>query len=147
MPTPLPYDWTPPESRGGQQQISVLAMDRIDPVTRAWFPTVLEYIHIPPHMFRPHLLVVRMEDGGMEPRIRRHAYVGLDRGETSLLNGETYALDIDGEGLVIRRLIQDNQRQRLQLLADAPGHETRFVPFGTAGITVVGKVIWVIQHI
>ena len=39
----------------------------------------------------------------MEPGIRRNAYVGIDCAEAPLRSGEIYALDMTGEGLVIKR--------------------------------------------
>jgi SOS-response transcriptional repressor LexA len=125
----------------------VHAMARIDPDSGLWNKEVLESIPVPEPLIRANLLVVRMEGASMEPGIRRNAYVGIDCDDFRVRSGEIYALDMPGEGLVIRRAVRDLEKQRLLLLADNAAHQAQSLPLDNPGITIVGKAVWVIQDL
>jgi SOS-response transcriptional repressor LexA len=126
---------------------TVQAMPRTDPQTGAWVREALESIPVPESLTRANLLVVRMEGSGMEPGIRRNAYVGIDCDDVRIRSGEIYALDMPGEGLIIKRAVRDLEKQRLLLLSDNPSHQTQSLPLENPGIAIIGKAIWVIQEI
>jgi hypothetical protein len=128
-------------------RVTVHAMDRTDPETGAWVREVLETIPLFDSLRRPHLLVVKMDNASMEPTIRRTAYVGLNADDVRLRSGEIYALDVPGEGLVIKRVVRDLEKKRLGMIADNPAHQPLFLPLDNPGVTAVGKAVWVIQEL
>lgn len=125
----------------------VYAMARTDPQTNRWVREGLESIPLLEFMTRPNLLVVKMDNTSMEPLIRRNAYVGIDCDDSRLRSGEIYALDIPGEGLVIKRVVRDLGKKRLALLAENPTHLEQYLPLENPGITTIGKTVWIIQEI
>lgn len=129
------------------RNVAVYAMDHLDPQTRKWTQKIIESIEISEKLYRPTLLVVRMEDAGMEPVIRRQAYVGLDRDDVTVRSGEIYALDIPGEGLIIKRVERDSVGERLRLVSASPRHAERSLPLGDPDYLVIGRIIWVIQDL
>ncbi|QAZ67785.1 S24 family peptidase [Solidesulfovibrio carbinolicus] len=145
MPKSLPDRLSPRTNLS--RHIAVYAMNSLDPKTGAWTPTAIASIEIAETLFRPHLLVVQMEDDGMEPVIRRQAYVGLDRDDVTARSGEIYALDISGEGLVIKRLEPDIAGKRLRLVSASSRHAERFLAQGGPDYLVIGRVVWVIQDL
>ena len=52
-----------------------------------------------------------------------------------------------GEGLIIKRVVRDLEKQRLLLLSDNPSHQSQSLPLEDPGVAVLGKAIWVIQEI
>lgn len=128
-------------------RVTVYAMARTDPETGAWTREGLESIPLLESLNRPNLLVVKMDNTSMEPVIRRNAYVGIGGDDVRLRSGEIYALDIPGEGLVVKRVVRDLEKKRLVILADNPAHQEQCLPLENPGITPVGKAIWIIQEI
>jgi hypothetical protein len=126
---------------------AVYAMARTDADTGAWVREGLESIPLLESLNRPHLLVVKMDNTSMEPVIRRNAYVGIDCDDTRLRSGEIYAMDIPGEGLVIKRVIRDLEKKRLTIVGDNAAHQPQQLPLENPGITPIGKAIWIIQEV
>ncbi len=126
---------------------TVYAMTRTDPETGAWVKEGLESIPLPESLARPALLVAKMDNTSMEPVIRRNAYVGIDCDETHVRSGEIYALDIAGEGLVIKRVIRDLENKRLVIISDNPAYQEQHFSLTNSGIATIGKAVWVIQEI
>jgi hypothetical protein len=128
-------------------RVTVFAMARTDPENGSWIREGQETIPLIESLNRPNLLVVKMDTSSMEPIIRRNAYVGLDCDDTRLRSGEIYALDVPGEGLVIKRVIRDLEKQRLTLLAENPAHQQLSLPLENPGVTALGRAVWVIQEL
>ena len=128
-------------------RVTVYAMARTEPETGNWLREGLETIPLLESLSRPNLLVVKMDNASMEPIIRRGAYVGLDCDDVRLRSGEIYGLDIPGEGLVVKRVVRDLEKQRLAILADNPSHQGQYLPLENPGLTPIGKAVWVIQEI
>jgi hypothetical protein len=126
---------------------TVYAMTRTDPQTGVWVRDGLESIPLPESLVRPNLLVVRMDNASMEPALCRNAYVGIDCAEAPLRSGEIYALDMPGEGLIIKRVSRDLENKRLLLVADNPAHQAQSLPLDHPGVDIIGKAIWVIQEV
>ena len=145
MCTSLSPDHIPDPISDGHR-VLVHATNRTDPASGAWLPSPLETVTIPDRLHFPGLLVVRMEDASMEPVIRRHAFVGIDRRRTTLASGELYALDIVPEGLVLIRVMVDTEKQRYVLQSEN-GQPPRHYPFAAPGLTSLGRVVWVIQEL
>jgi hypothetical protein len=132
---------------GAPTKATVYAMRQTDPATGCWLREALESIPLFDGLKRPNLLVVKMDSAGMEPTIRRDAYVGIDCDDVRMRSGEVYAMDIPGEGLVIKRVIRDLEAKRLTLLADNPTHQAQNLSLEHPGITPVGRAVWIIQEI
>lgn len=128
-------------------KVCVHGMRHLHPQTGRWLPDALECIDIPSTLYRPALLVVRMADAGMEPLIKRHAYVGVDRAATSVIADGVVAVDIAGEGLAIRRVARDATGSRLVLRAEAQSHGVPVLPLDDPVCAVIGTVVWVIQDL
>ncbi|MYL84154.1 XRE family transcriptional regulator [Desulfovibrio aerotolerans] len=128
-------------------RVTVYAMARTEPETGCWLREAQETIPLLESLSRPNLLVVKMDNASMEPILRRNAYVGLDCDDVRLRSGEIYGLDIPGEGLVIKRVVRDLEKQRLAILADNPSHQGQYLPLDNPGVTPIGKAVWVIQDI
>lgn len=135
-----------PDPTADGHRVPVHATNRTDPTSGAWLPSPLATVTIPDRLHFPGLLVVRMEDASMEPVIRRHAFVGIDRTRPELTSGELYALDIAPEGLVLIRVLVDTEQQRYVLLSEN-GRPPRHYPFAAPGLTSLGRVVWVIQEL
>ena len=128
-------------------RVTVFAMGQTDPVNGTWTQSPLEIIPIGIHLDRPGLLVVRMDNASMEPIIRRGAYVGIDSHDRALRNGLIYALDIAEEGLNLRRFMRGQGDDGFTMLAENPSLPAQRCPADASGLTIIGKVVWVIQEI
>ncbi|KHK04347.1 S24 family peptidase [Desulfovibrio sp. TomC] len=139
------------ESAGGYasppSRVTVYTMACTDPEHGNWTREAQETIPLLESLNRPNLVVVKMDNCSMEPVIRRSAYVGLDCDDIRLRSGEIYALDVPGEGLVIKRVIRDLEKQRLAMLAENPAHQSLYLPLDNPGVATVGKAVWVIQEL
>lgn len=117
-----------------------------DPASKgAWQPLSVEDLSIPETYYRPNLLVVRLEAGGMEPLLQRGAFVGIDRDQTQHPDGDLCAVHFPHQGLLIRRVyFQDGQ---FVLRAEDKAHADLHVPAAEMAARTVGRVIWVIQSL
>ncbi|MFP5257461.1 MAG: helix-turn-helix transcriptional regulator [Acidobacteriota bacterium] len=128
-------------------RVTVHAMDQIDPDAGNWLPSPRESIAIVSRLYRPGLLVVKMDNTSMEPVIRRGAYVGIDEKDRALGDGRIQALDIDREGLILRRVVSEQDGKILLLQAENPVYPAQRHPGDAATLRVLGTVVWVIQDI
>lgn len=137
------------ESRGGYgpgpKQLVVLGMAGVDKDTMAWLGDPLEAIAVPDKFLTPGVICVKMEDAVMEPTIRKGAYVGIDTTGAVPRSGEIYAVDVPGEGLVVKRLHRDIADGRLTLVADNPLHREQHLPQDNPAVRVIGRVSFIIQ--
>lgn len=111
-----------------------------------WKPRAAGKLAIPSAYDRKSLLVVRMDGSGMEPQIRRGAYVGMDRDQTSVLSGEIYGVLLPFEGLVIRRVFLEAENNRFVLRAENPGHADQHFTFEEYKDKIIGRAVWMIQE-
>lgn len=133
----------------------VFATTSIDPRTGHWRPLIRERIGLPAALVSPGRFVIRMESRAMEPRLRLGAYLVVDESQTDLpappsgqeeqvTQGPVLAVEVPGEGLVVRLARLDAQRQRLVLT----GLDPSCPPYSLSRHTeyrVVGRVVWVAQ--
>lgn len=111
-----------------------------------WKPTAAGQIIIPSAFDRESLLVVQMDGAGMEPLLRRGAFVGLDRDQKAITSGEVYGVLVPYEGLVIRRVYFDAQQNLLVLKSENPNHVDQQLSIDEYGEKVVGRMIWSMQE-
>lgn len=110
-----------------------------------WKPVGAGKLTIPKGFDRKSLLVVKMDGGGMEPLIRRGAYVGLDREQTTVLSGEVYGVLLPFEGLVVRRVYLEADKTRFVLRAENESHTDQYFSFEEYKDRIVGRVVWMMQ--
>jgi len=95
----------------------------------------------------PNLTVFKMEHQNMEPILRRGAYIGVHREQTQLRSGEIFALIVPNEGLVIRRLFNDFENNRVILRSENPAYKEEFLASPVSAGILVGRVWWVLQEL
>lgn len=93
------------------------------------------------------LAVIRVDNSGMEPYIRRGAYVGIDTGAHTVSSGEMYGVNLPYEGLVLKRGFVDAQNGKLVLRSDNPAHPEFTLPLEGHDRYIAGRVVWVLQRI
>lgn len=135
--------------------VPVFSMTSIDQRTGRWSPLIRERIVLPPSLLSPSRFVVRQEDRSMEPRLRLGAYLVVETehvtvpvrqaAETAPGQGDLFAVDLVGEGLVIRLARRDVQTDSLRLTALAPTTPPLRLPLAETGHRLLGRVVWVAQ--
>ena len=156
------YGLDPAWILGGQEQAAappgpcatltpVFAMSATHPVTGRWQLREIERIALAPPLLGPSRFVIRMDSRALEPRIRQGAYLVVDTDQDAASGtGEDvlaapFAMDIQGEGLVVRLLRYDSRMDRLEL--SALDHRTPSLTLSRDAeqCRVVGRVVWVAQ--
>lgn len=112
-----------------------------------WLPLPVEQLVIPETFARNNLLVVKVDSTGMEPLIRKGAYVGIDRDQTRVMSGELYAVAMPLEGLVLRRVYHDSEHDRILLRSENPAYSELSLPIAKLEATVVGRLVWMLQEL
>ena len=113
----------------------------------AWQPDFISQLAIPETFFRPALLALKIEGSGMEPLIRRGAYVGLDMEQRRILSGELYGVHVPHEGLVLKRVFFDAENNRFILRSENPIHPEQYLTPELKDKQLVGRIVWVLQDI
>jgi len=117
------------------------------PAREHWEPEPLFQVCIPERFYWRGLLVIQVEGSSMEPLIKKGAFVGLDTAQTWIVAGEIYAVRVPYEGLTLKRVFVDPEKDRLRLRSENSNHPEQSLPIeGREGL-VVGKAIWVMQEI
>lgn len=111
-----------------------------------WDVICAENMVVPCQFAAENLLVVRMDEDGLAPDIRRGAYVGLDRNEKAIRSGRLYGVMSPVEGLVIKRAVVDPRTRQVRLSdnrRDLPPYRFTAEEFARRA---VGRVVWVFQE-
>lgn len=103
-------------------------------------------LNIPQSYAEPGLLVIRVDSTGMEPNIRKGAYVGIDTKQQNISSGELYGVRLPYEGLVLKRAYIDMQNKTLTLRSENPAHPEVFLPLEGHEAHIVGRVSWILQR-
>lgn len=113
-----------------------------------WQPDHIGQLAIPEAFYRSSLLVVQMDGAGMEPIIRRKGFVGIDTELKRVISGEIYAVHLDQEGLVLKRVFYDPEAQRFILRSESADYPEQHVPFTDENRDklIIGRVVWVLQE-
>ncbi|WP_461209271.1 LexA family transcriptional regulator [Desulfocurvus sp. DL9XJH121] len=112
-----------------------------------WKPVSAGKLSVPKAYDRKSLLVVKMDGSGMEPLIRRGAFVGLDRDQATVLSGEVYGVLVPFEGLVVRRVFLEADKTRFVLRAENQDHADQYFTFEEYKDRVIGRVVWMMQDL
>lgn len=143
-----------PQCPPGIVMTPVFTMAATHPRTGRWRLAEIERIALSPRLLGPTRFVTRMDERALEPRIRQGAYLVVDTaqelppaGIRAEEQGVPFALDLSGEGLVVRLTCYDHSRDCFELAALDSAQPPRTVPRETAGCRVVGRVVWVAQEL
>lgn len=112
-----------------------------------WQPDFVSQLAIPEMFYRPTLLAFKVEGSGMEPIIRRGAFVGLDMEQRRILSGELYGVHVPHEGLVIKRVFFDAENNRFILRSENPSHPEQYLSPEGKDRQLVGRIIWMLQDL
>jgi len=127
----------------------VYAMSSVNPDTGRWQRREIERIALSPDILSPGRFVSRMEERCLEPRIFQGAYLVIDTGDGSVPEDResqaAFALDMRGEGLVVRLARRDRTVDRLELFGLTPDCPPLFTPPDNPETRVLGRVVWVAQ--
>lgn len=110
-------------------------------------PAALNRLSIPQSFALPGLQVLKVDNSGMEPQIRKGAFVGLDTTLSRVASGELYGVRLPYEGLVLRRAFIDAQNDKLILRADNASLPEVSLPLEGHEAHILGRVIWVMQRL
>ena len=102
---------------------------------------------LPSNFAGPEVRVVRMTAHNMAPTVKRGAYFGVDVSDVRPLSGSIFLLRDAHEGLLVRRIFLDSDRERFILRSDAADHPESAVPAGELAERIVGRVSWILQEI
>lgn len=136
----------------------VYAMSAVDPRSGDWRPEVVDRIRLGPELIGQGQFVIRMEDRSMEPRIRCGAYLIVDPGQVRLPekptaprpvrpDGHIFALNMPGEGLVVRLTQVEKTTERVELVALAECTPPLFLSREAADRLLQGRVVRLAQNL
>jgi phage repressor protein C with HTH and peptisase S24 domain len=144
------------ENLGSYGQPRPLSRGRLVPVSTmagaenehgGWVAQPVEELNIPESFYSDALTVVKVEDAGMEPVIRRGGFVGVDRSHKRLIPGEIYAVQIPHQGLMLKRVFSDPENNRFILRSENPNHPEQYIPIEQQEGRTIGRVVWVLQQV
>jgi len=107
----------------------------------------VEMLSIPEPFVCAGLSVLKMEHQNMEPLLRRGAYLGLSKEQRQLRSGEIFAVAVPNEGLVVRRLFNDFENNRVILRSENPAYKEEFLSSSALAGNIVGRICWVLQEL
>ncbi len=127
----------------------VFAMSSVNPDTGRWQRREIERIAFSSDILSPGRFVSRMEERCLEPRILQGAYMVIDADDDSVPEDResqaAFAVDMRGEGLVVRLARHDRDASLLELFGLTPDCPPFFTPPGDSESLLVGRVVWVAQ--
>ena len=130
------------------QETPVFAMQRVSPASGRWQLEEVERIMLGTSILGPGRFVTKMESRALEPNIRQGAYVVVDTEQDRVpadnATAAAFAVDIHGEGLVVR-LARMRDADHLELFSADSHLPPVVVPLGDSDSRVVGRVVWVAQ--
>lgn len=92
---------------------------------------------------------VVVEGDSMNPTLQRGSVVGVREG-VPFYSNEIYAVRPPDEGMSVKRVIRDHQRNGYILRSDNPNKDSYadvFIPAALAEYLIVGRVVWVWQGV
>jgi len=139
-----------PEDPAPSPEMSpVFAMSSVAPDTGRWQRREIERIALSSEILSPGRFVSRMEERCLEPRILQGAYLVIDTEAAEVPKERqcpaAFAVDLRGEGLLVRLAWHDRQANRLELFGLTPECQPLFTAPDDPESRVVGRVVWVAQ--
>lgn len=107
-------------------------------------PTPVETIVVPKEYVKPSIVAVKVKGEGMEPTLYDGAVVGVDKEDRQIISGKVYAVWLEYEGAVIKRLYVEPDR--IVLKSDNPQFPASYIKDRTRDDFILGRVRWVVQE-
>ena len=104
-------------------------------------------LSLPSSFAGPGMLVLRMSAHNMTPTVQRGAYFGVNTRDVRPLSGSVFVLRDVHEGLLMRRVFLDSDRECYLLRSDAEGHPESVAPAVELPGRIMGRVSWVMQDL
>ena len=109
-------------------------------------PEPVETICLPEKWVKPHIIPVKIEGESMEPTLMNGAVVGVDKEDRELVSGKIYAVWIDYEGSVIKRVFVEPDK--ILLKSDNPAFPEAYIKKEDfRPELILGRVKWVWQRL
>jgi len=101
--------------------------------------------HIPKHWMKPDMQAVLIRGRSMEPTIMDGAVVGIDTTSKQVVSGELYAIWLEYEGAVVKRLYIE--RDFVRVCSDNPAFKEMQITHEdiTGDTFILGKMSWLMQ--
>ncbi len=109
-------------------------------------PESIETAVFPKEFLKPGIIPVKIQGESMEPSLYDGAIVGVDQEDLCLVSGKVYAIWLDYEGAVIKRVFVEPNK--IIFKSDNPGFpESHLDIENIKDGFVLGRIKWVIQKL
>ena len=133
------------ESREGSVEISVFAFAGAGGPMELVENEPIQTIDIPKHWLKSEMQAVLIRGRSMEPSIVDGAVVGVDTQDKNVVSGELYAVWLEYEGAVVKRLYME--RNIVRICSDNPAFKEMQIQNDeiNSDTFILGKVCWLMQ--
>jgi len=133
------------ESREGSVEVGVYAFAGAGGPIELFEYDPIQIIDIPKHWAKPNMQSVLIRGRSMEPNIRDGAVVGIDTNSKQVVSGELYAIWLEYEGAVVKRLYME--RDSVRVCSDNPAFKEMQIPHDdiNGDTFILGKMCWLMQ--
>ena len=133
------------DSREGSVPVGVYAFAGAGGPMELFEHEPIQTVDIPKHWLKPDMQSVLIRGRSMEPSIIDGAVVGVDTQDKNVVSGELYAVWLEYEGAVVKRLYME--RDIVRICSDNPAFkEMQIKNDEINGDTfILGKVCWLMQ--
>jgi len=107
--------------------------------------TVVDELSVPVSLYGNGVKIFLLDNSGMEPLLRKGAFLGVDTTQKQVIAGELYAVDLPYEGIGIKRVFPDSAHAQALLRTENPHHPEIVLPFETLRTAILGRIIWSIN--
>ncbi len=108
-------------------------------------PKIVGKLSVPLSFATPGTKVFQLDSTGMEPLIRKGAFVGVDTTQKLAVSGELYAVRLPYEGLVIKRVFLGPGGD-VALRAENPQHPELTLAADKINDALTGRVVWTLNR-
>ena len=109
--------------------------------------STLETLPMPVSFVPPHMVVLKVGTEAFSPLIRKGAYVGVDTRSQSPGAQNLFAVFMPHEGVALKRLFFDGNRDCFVLRTDRPGYPESELRTEDCEERLLGEVCWVLQRL
>ena len=133
------------ESKSGSVEVGVYAFAGAGGPIELFECDPIQTIDIPNHWLKPNMQSVLIRGRSMEPNIMDGAVVGIDTNNKQVVSGELYAIWLEYEGAVVKRLYME--RDSVRVCSDNPAFKEMQIKNDEINTDtfVLGKVTWLMQ--
>ena len=133
------------ESKSGSVEVGVYAFAGAGGPVELFEYDPIQTIDIPNHWLTPNMQSVLIRGRSMEPNIMDGAVVGIDTNNKQVVSGELYAIWLEYEGAVVKRLYME--RDSVRVCSDNPAFKEMQIPHDdiNGDTFILGKMCWLMQ--